>query len=268
MKRANLSEKEYWDKVLADAQLPRLNSKKNYSYSVTMKFIHEVIFNKSYKTFLEVGCGSSGWLPYFATKYDFVVSGLDYSEIGCKLALKNLQMQNIDFDEIICKDILESKVTNGKKYDIVFSYGVIEHFNNPQEIIKIFYDLVNTNGIIITLIPNLNGFPGLISRIFVKDIYLMHKVISKSQLRSYHETNGFVSIKSNYAGIFSLAVIPWVRSKVLVFKGDNLLRKFALKLIFYFDFLLSAIFKFIRIDMPSELFSPYVICIAKKGSVQ
>ena len=32
------------------------------------------------KTLLEIGCGGSNWLPYFAREYNFIIAGLDYSE--------------------------------------------------------------------------------------------------------------------------------------------------------------------------------------------
>jgi len=72
-----------------------------------MNFIDDIIKSSDYKTFIEIGCGSSGWLPYFAKKYGLLVSGLDYSEVGCRLAEENLKMQNIQYGEIICKDIFE-----------------------------------------------------------------------------------------------------------------------------------------------------------------
>src|SRR5689334_3068852 len=100
-----LSTQLYWNEVLADAQLPRVNNPEVYRYKVTMDFIDEHLKNRGYKNLLEVGCGSSGWLPYFAKKYNLEVSGIDYSEIGCKLAEENLKMLDIKYEKIICKDI-------------------------------------------------------------------------------------------------------------------------------------------------------------------
>jgi 2-polyprenyl-3-methyl-5-hydroxy-6-metoxy-1,4-benzoquinol methylase len=261
---SKLSTVDYWDTVLEAAQLPRLNTKNVYRFKVTMDFIDEYLKNSNYKTLLEVGCGSSGWLPYFAKKYNLKVSGIDYSEIGCRLAEENLKMQNINYGEIICKDIFESNCTNGKKYDIVFSYGVIEHFENAEEVVRLFSTFLNPGGLIVTLVPNLKGAMGALSRYFVKDIYDMHIVIDVNKLKSMHKTDKLELLKCNYAGTFTFSVLPLIRSKKWLFKEDSIQRKISTFSIDIADKLITKLFTLININLPSEYFSPYVICVAKK----
>ena len=259
-----LSTQNYWDKVLADAQLPRINTPKVYRFKVTMDFIDRYLRDKNYKTLLEIGCGSSGWLPYFARKYNLKVSGIDYSQIGCRLAEENLKMQNIPYGEIICKDIFESDCTNGKKYDIIFSYGVIEHFDNADEVVKIFTSYLNPGGIIISLVPNLNGAMGVISRYFVMDIYKMHIVIDSDKLKKLHRSNKLELVKCNYAGTFTFSVLPLIRSKRWLFKEGSVQRRFTTFTIDILDKIITKFLMLVKINLPSRYFSPYVICIAKK----
>lgn len=258
-----LSTREYWDTVLEGANLPRINSPKDYNYYVTMKFVDSVLKNANKKTFLEIGAGSSGWLPYFAQKYGYKVSGLDYSEIGCKIAEKNLKLLDIKYDEIICEDIFKWK--SDQKFDVIFTYGVVEHFEHPEDIIKICYDHLNQDGIIITLVPNILGLIGILSRIFVLDIYKMHKVISCETLSQIHLNAGFKEIKTNYVGTFSLAVIPWARSKWFLFKKGSIQRKMTMGIIWVFNNVISNFFKIIRLEIPTRFFSPYVISIMRKA---
>jgi 2-polyprenyl-3-methyl-5-hydroxy-6-metoxy-1,4-benzoquinol methylase len=258
-----LSDKGYWDQVLGNQKLPRVNSKHNYNYKITMDFVHEALSNKNYRTFFEVGCGSSGWLPYFAKHYGFLVSGIDYSEVGCKIAEKNLDLLGIKHDGIICKDIFDPHRTNGKSYDVIFSYGVVEHFEKPENIIKIFKSFVNPGGAIITLVPNLNGLNGWLTRYFMKDVFDMHRVISRDQLKKYHEHNGMISYKTKYAGTLSLSVIPWTTANRGLLKKGFFLREIVLKGIFGINLVLTSILKILP-QFPSRYFSPYIICIAKK----
>jgi 2-polyprenyl-3-methyl-5-hydroxy-6-metoxy-1,4-benzoquinol methylase len=260
-----LSSQEYWDHVLEDAKLPRVNTGRSYHYRVTMDFIDAYIRNQAYTSFFEVGCGSSGWLPYFAQEYGLKVSGIDYSVVGCRLAEENLRLLDIPYGEILCKDIFEVDCTSGKKYDVVFSYGVIEHFENPEDIIGIFSSFLNPGGIMITLVPNLNGCMGWLSRRFVPDIYKMHRVISKQQLKGYHESNALKDLRTNYAGTFTFAVLPLVRSRRWLFREGSLQRKIAVSGLAAFDKLASAIFRLFKINMPTRSFSPYIISIAKKN---
>ncbi|HVU99202.1 MAG TPA: class I SAM-dependent methyltransferase [Puia sp.] len=260
-----LSSQLYWDQVLEKAQLPRVNTPASYHYSVTMSYVDAEIRRKKYSTFFEVGCGSSGWLPYFAHTYGLTVSGIDYSEVGCRLAEENLRILNIPHDEIICKDLFEKNCTGGRTYDIVFSYGVIEHFDHPEDIIRIFSSFLNPGGLMITLVPNLNGLMGRMSRRYIPDIYKIHKVMTREQLRQFHEVNSLKTLKAGYAGTFTLAVMPLVHSKHWLLRQDTRLGRTGMALFSLIDKVCSKLFRLFRINLPSKAFSPYIICVAEKG---
>ncbi len=260
-----LSDLSYWDEVLKSAKLPRINSKKNYLYSVTMKYVDPALKDTGIKTFFEVGCGSSGWLPYFSKQYQFIVSGLDYSEIGCELARKNLTLQDVIYGEILCKDFFTPDPTEGKHYDAVFSYGVIEHFSDPVRVVGIFNSFLNDGGIMITLVPNLAGVIGKLTKYFVPEVYKIHNVINTELLKSYHLQNGMKIIKNGYAGIFAFNVMPWIKSKHWLFKEGTRRRIFFLFLLRGADRVMGKLFKLLPFDFPTRFFSPYVICIAKKN---
>lgn len=256
-----LSTVEYWDSVLNTVKLPRVNSPKHHY--ITMNFLDKVLGSENKTTFMEIGAGSSGWLPYFARKYGYKVSGLDYSEVGCKIAIKNFELLNIDYDEMICEDIF--KWNSKKKYDIIFSYGVVEHFEHPEKIIRICHEHLNTNGIIITLVPNLAGLMGKWTKRFLPDIYAIHKVIVKDELRQLHLDNGFSNIKTDYAGTLSLNVIPWIRSNHFLFREGSIQRKLSLFLIAVFAKLFGIVDRALNLNLSSKTFSPYLISVMRKA---
>ena len=261
---STLSTQSYWDEVLVRAELPRIYTSRAYHHRITMEYIDKYLSSNKYTTLLEIGCGSSGWLPYFAKKYNLKVSGLDYSEVGCRLAEENLKMLKIDYGEIICKDLLEPECTGGKKYDVIFSYGVIEHFQQPEKIIGIFDSLLNKGGIIITLVPNLNGFMGWISRFFVPAIFKIHKVMSAEDLNRCHQANRLKILKTGYAGTFTLDVVPLIKSER--FKWTKRWSKFTFGLISKSNRLVTKLLTMLRINLPSRQFSPYIITIATNSN--
>jgi hypothetical protein len=59
-----LSSKDYWDDVLRQANLPLLVNKKQYSPWLINSFFRDYITGGNFKTLLEVGSGSSAWLPF------------------------------------------------------------------------------------------------------------------------------------------------------------------------------------------------------------
>jgi 2-polyprenyl-3-methyl-5-hydroxy-6-metoxy-1,4-benzoquinol methylase len=259
-----LSSQDYWDEVLKSAKLPRLNTADTYLYRITMRFIDPYIRKAGYQTLFEVGCGSSGWLPYFAKQYDLLVSGLDYSDVGCVLARKNLELQGIEFGEVLCKDLFEPECTGGKRYDIIFSYGVVEHFEAPEKVIGIFDTFLKPGGIMITLVPNFMGLAGKLTKVFMPDVYAIHNLISAKELASMHTSNELQTLKCSYAGIFSLFVMPWQKSSHWLFKNGTVRRKVLLFLLKGMEKVMTGLFKLLPFDMPSRLFSPYVICVARK----
>jgi 2-polyprenyl-3-methyl-5-hydroxy-6-metoxy-1,4-benzoquinol methylase len=257
-----LSSKEYWDDVLNRANLPVQVNNKQYSPWLINSFFKDFILKGEFKTLLEVGSGSSAWLPFLAEEYNVQVSGLDYSEIGCKICEENLKMLGTNFDEIICEDIF--KWHSVKKYDIIISFGVIEHFENPEEILKIIYSHINENGIIITVVPNLLGIGGKLTRIFLPDVYRIHKIISKDYLKELHETTGYECLKNDYTGFFYPMLIPWsVKTNGIFFKKGSFRRKVVLKILELKNALITKILRATKVRFSSQLFSPFVIYVGK-----
>ncbi len=106
---------------------------------------------------------------------------------------------------------------------------------------------------------------GWLSRRYIPDIYEMHRVINKQQLKEYHERNTLKDLKTNYAGTFTLAVLPLMHSRRWLFREGSLQRKIAVFGFSTIDKLFSRLFKLLKIDIPTKRFSPYIISIAEKN---
>jgi 2-polyprenyl-3-methyl-5-hydroxy-6-metoxy-1,4-benzoquinol methylase len=263
MTTEKLSNKNYWDQVLKDAKLPLCVSEKQYSTWLIIHFIDSIIKNLNPKTLMEVGAGSSAWLPFFGSKYNLLVAGLDYSEVGCKICEENLKLQSIPYSSIICDDLFNWN--SDDKYDVVISNGVIEHFDNPGEVIKKCYSHIHDNGIIISVIPNLTGLYGKLTKKYLEDVYNMHKIITKEELTNYHEECGLKTLKVNYTGIIYPLVIPW-NSKVTgyFFKSGTTRKKATIFLINVFNLLFTKFLKICKTTIASPYYSPFIIYVGKK----
>ena len=259
-----LSSKKYWDDVLKEAHLPLRVNKKQYSPWLINSFISKYIKSGEYKTLIEVGSGNSAWLPFLAEEYNLEVSGLDYSEIGCKICEENLRLLGIKFNKIICEDVF--KWDSDEKFDIIISFGVIEHFENPKEILKIIHNHLNGNGLIITVVPNLTGFIGKLTRIFLPDVYRIHKIISKDYLRQLHYSTGYECLKNDYTGFVYPMIIPWsVKTTGVFFKKDSCRRKVTMKILELKNVFITRLLRAAKIRFSSQYFSPFVIYVGKKA---
>ena len=260
-----LSTKDYWDKTVKGAKLPRFPDILRHNIRAIVDSLDPVLKCARAKTLIEVGCAASEWLPYFAKRYGYRVSGLDYSETGCALAAENLRLHGVEYEKIVCTDLLEWKSI--EKYDVVVSFGVIEHFVSSGEILKIFAKHLNEGGLVITVVPNLRGAMGLLARLVVPEIYRMHRALSLEDMLRFNNAAGLTEVKTVYAGIFSLGTIPWGKSGRYLFSGASRLGRASLRIINQLDKLFSLALNRFR-KPTSALFSPYIISVSRARRVE
>src|SRR5262249_54413718 len=111
MSQAPLAEADYWSANWArERSLPRPvdPSGPGLANSVDRAWHHyfcEALANvPPGSRLLEVGAARSRWLPYFAERFGFAVTGLDYQEEGCAQAREILARAGLPGD-VICADL-------------------------------------------------------------------------------------------------------------------------------------------------------------------
>lgn len=85
--------------------------------------------------FIEIGCGASKFLPYINKEFGFHVYGLDYSDVGCETARYILEKSGVE-GTIIEGDMFEKADEYAERFDVVYSGGVIEHFEDTTYLAK------------------------------------------------------------------------------------------------------------------------------------
>jgi 2-polyprenyl-3-methyl-5-hydroxy-6-metoxy-1,4-benzoquinol methylase len=97
-------------------------------------------------------------LAWTAQRLKAVVGGLDYSEDGMRSARALFQRMNIDAD-LRCEDMFATTFAPAS-FDVVFSAGVIEHFDDARPIVQSHVELVKPGGVAMIAIPNYGGWFG------------------------------------------------------------------------------------------------------------
>ena len=182
---------------LSDSYLPRQLD--NYYKSVFSNT------NNSEKRLLEVGCGNSVWLSYFRKYYGFQIFGLDYSEYGCEQTRKILERDQLE-GTIVLGDLFNPPQELLGTFDVVCSFGVVEHFTNTVEVLKAIQRFLKPGGILITTVPNLNGPTGVLQKIFYKPVYDIHVVMDKSSISSSLKNAGLTVLQCDYYCTISFGV--------------------------------------------------------------
>jgi len=102
--------------------------------------------------FFEVGCAPGGILAEFCGRLGYVAHGIDYSDAVHSVG-DYLRKEGVRVGEIHHADFLTWATE--RRYDIVASFGFIEHFTDPAQIIDRHFELVRPGGIVIVTMPNL-----------------------------------------------------------------------------------------------------------------
>ncbi|MBW6503932.1 class I SAM-dependent methyltransferase [bacterium] len=205
---------------------------------------------------LEVGCGNSNWLPYFAQRWKLSVEGIDYSEEGCRLAREIMSRNNLP-GTIYLGDLFSPPQELIGRFDVVISAGVVEHFEEQGGCLSAIRAFLKPAGRMITIVPNLCGWMGDITRWLTPDIYAVHIPTSREKLRTAHQVAGMQVLYCDYflpihLGVLNLASIRshWIRMSLG--HGANILSSALNSLLLPF-----------RHRVHSRRLSPYVLCIAK-----
>lgn len=200
----NLSTKDHWKDRWQE---------QNFSVS-TVRFdptlplfadLHElfcrVLPTSEKMTFLEVGCYPGYYLWYFNHYLGYQVSGLEYVESCCAEASACLEHEGVSAD-IIHADFFEySADENKRQFDVVASFGFIEHFTDYRSVISKHLDLVIPGGYLVLTIPNHQGFYGEILKCVDKEKFATHNRMNLSDIRAVLDEIGSTElVEEGYYG--------------------------------------------------------------------
>ncbi len=258
---------DYWTKVWGETALaPRINvhskSLNEYPFRVMHKFYTRVLkgHETKGKTFLEVGCGNSSFMTYFAQEFGFDVAGIDYSELGCEQTRRILKRDGIK-QNVQLVDAFNPPAELKEKFDVVGSFGVVEHFSDTAKTIEAFSYFLKPGGILITSVPNVAGVSGLLQKHMNRPVYDIHVAMDKAYLEEANKKAGLKMLDSKYFLSVSFAVtlegiggkIPYYIPKLILLKG---IRYFS-KVIWMFEEIFGSL-------PEGKLFSGGIITAAKK----
>lgn len=170
----DLIEQKYWN-----------DSYSNFNYfvaddEITQWFESKIKLptQKDYTSF-EFGCCPGRYMARIG-QMGFKVNGIDTSaDIESQRFNEWLRSLEITIGDLSMGDALSYAQTSNDKYDLVCSFGFIEHFVNYHEVIKLHDKLLKPGGTLIISTPN---FRGLIQHFLHR--CLDSKNLSKHYLRS------------------------------------------------------------------------------------
>jgi len=146
---------------------------------------------------IEIGAGSSAWLPRLNRNFGFAIEGLDYSPTGCERARQILKDTSVP-GEIHQADMFEPPQSLIGRFDVVCSFGLVEHFSDTTAAVAACAAFVRPGGLVITMIPNMKGLYGWLYRFFDRQVFDLHVPLSLNDLEQAHRKSGLSPISGEY----------------------------------------------------------------------
>jgi len=208
------------------------------------------------KKLLEIGCARSIWLPYFAKEFGFKIYGIDYSEIGCQQALQILSNEGVKGD-IVCGDFFTPSESMIEEFDVVVSFGVLEHFEDTEGCLLAFSRFLKEKGVMITNIPNLMGLLGLIQRLINRNAFNAHIPLSRESILKAHQRNMLSPVSCDYFLMANFGVLNFDNLR------NTFVYDFVLQTFCWLNRIIWSLEKIVPVK-PNRWSSPYINCVATK----
>jgi len=195
---------------------------------------------------LDFGCGTGAFIAKFS-RNEWERFGVELNPMGYNLAKKDkdLKITNIDLKRTHFPD---------KYFDVITAFSVIEHTNNPKEIIAEFFRILKDDGILYLSTPNAGGIGFLISgknwfhldtprHLYLFDRKVFKKAIAGSGFEILEERfpfweypldyyHGLASNKSYFQKLLLIFFLPvmWLNKPIISwFKGGEIMEIIAKK---------------------------------------
>lgn len=262
--------KGYWNNTWSSSTIPPPVDPRAAGVDNSVNRRFDAYFRKAFSgldlggsRLLEIGCARSSWLPYFAKEFGFEVWGLDYSEIGCQLGKEILVHAGVN-GEVICADMFSPPDRMIGYFDVVVSFGLVEHFEDTAHCVQAMTLFLKPGGLMITSIPNLVGLIGSIQRLINRPVFDVHVALPREALKTAHVSSGLEVLQCDYFlstnfGVNNLTGLPpetvatYLKKALLV-----MLTRVSMAVWLYER-------KFGALGV-NRITSPYINCLARKPS--
>lgn len=201
----------------------------------------------------EIGSGDGKLLKKIALMLGLDPIGIEYSKEAAKIAEKNGV-------KTIVSDAFDKKLSKKYKnhFDVVYSYGFIEHIIPPEKAVKIHLELLKPGGYFFIQIPRFKGFNLWKMKFFRPDLVSLHNfdVMNEDVLNKLCFLPNVEKIFCSNYGTLKLRIPINKRG----------LKYYLLKVICTLDYVLNPTMRilFKEKGFETSFFSPAVIFIGRK----
>ncbi len=236
-------DQSYWDHSYENLTL------KYEVEGIQFKDIFTKYLSRNARTCFEVGCYPGYYLVYLGKEFGYTINGLDKTPYVTTRLIEFLSNQHVQIGSFYQADFLTFQPSEA--YDVVCSFGFIEHFYNFREVLQHHIKLLNPGGILIITCPNFRGLQHLLHWILDRKNLKQH-VLEAMDLKVWEEIISDQGLEILFRGYYRTFDF-WAESNPSQrFKGFWI--RAIKKLGVWVD----------KLNHPNRWSSPYMVCVAKR----
>ncbi len=259
MKQERLTTRQDWDEYLNKVELPAEIKKegKNLFLNEILNVFDRYLSRNEKLSILEIGGAPGQYLVYMARNFGYKIHALDYSAYGCERTKKNFELLGLD-GAVYQRDLF-SDLSDLPRFDIVYSLGFMEHFEDLEKVIEKHLELLKPGGILLIGTPNFLGVNRMMFKRLAPEILAKHNLASMDVNNWLKFENKFRlrPVFKGYVGGFEPGIY-WFENKTFI-------NKVMYYFIMRFKLVITDVFKFLR-KYNSRYWSGYAIGIYEKAA--
>lgn len=168
-----LTDERFWDEYWSHVVVPTTIDLRVPFERALSGFLRRVLEGRS-GTALEIGCAPGKWLAFVAEERGLRPAGIEYSQAGISATRRNFEAHAIEPEALIVGDFFD--ITPEPRYDVVMSFGFIEHFDDPVPVVRRHVDWLKPGGLLVIGVPNFTGIHGALQRVLGPETYAAHNL--------------------------------------------------------------------------------------------
>ena len=205
LRRGGMTNPDYWDLTWEAIRLPQILSFEHHVQRRWDDLFRRYLAVLRGASVVEVGCAPGSWLIYFHDRWGLNATGIESSPVGAALTRRNGEITKTPL-RVIEQDLFDESLND--QFDVVWSGGLVEHFEDLAVPLARLRELVAPGGLLITSVPNLHGsLYAWMTRRTNPDVLRLHRVVAPSDLSIAYRDLGLAVEEVGYFGTWNLEVV-------------------------------------------------------------
>lgn len=170
--------------------------------------VDDVLFSDIFKTYLpygnelrclEIGALPGRFLAFLHKTFGYQITGIDFAD-NDEVFHATMRANGIGHYEFAKQNFFEFQPPN--PFDVVVSFGFIEHFDDYGDVIRRHCQLVGPGGYLVMTVPNFRNLPYLYHRAFDRANLDIHNTatMKPSRVLPIVEAAGLRTVVATYTG--------------------------------------------------------------------